>query len=126
MKIIAIPSRGEEIEDHFGQCKSYTIIKISDENVVVSKDTYATPQGCGCKSNLVEILKEKGVMSMIAGNMGQGAKNVLNSSGIDVMCGFTGSIDKALDMYLNQGFEGDETVCQHNHHDHGHDHGCNH
>lgn len=127
MKTIAIPSKGEQIEDHFGQCEYYTIIKVSDENEIISKESFSTPQGCGCKSNLAEILSEKGVKTMIAGNMGQGAKNVLGASGIEVKCGFTGAIDNALDLYLNKGFTGDETVCQHHHgHGHGEGHGCNH
>jgi predicted Fe-Mo cluster-binding NifX family protein len=125
MKMIAIPTNGEQIEDHFGQCKFYTLVKVSSDNKIVSQESFPTPQGCGCKSNLVEILAEKGVNIMIAGNMGQGAKNVLGSAGIKVLCGFSGSIEQALDLYLNKGFKGDEKVCEHHHHAHG-DHGCNH
>lgn len=121
MKVIAIPSKGEMIEDHFGQCENYTIVRINEQNEVSSKESFPTPQGCGCKSNLAEILAEKGVRLMIAGNMGQGAKNVLRASGIKVMCGFSGSVDHALNLHLKEGYEGDETVC---HHHHGHE--CNH
>src|SRR5210317_1885975 len=102
MKVIALPTKGEMIEDHFGQCENYTIVRVSDQNEVISKESYPTPQGCGCKSNLAEILAEKGVRLMIAGNMGQGAKNVLGASGIKVMCGFRGHVDQALSLYLNE------------------------
>lgn len=121
MKIIAIPTKADRIEDHFGQCEFYTIVKINDDNKIVSKETFSTPQGCGCKSNLAQILAEKGAQYMIAGHMGQGALNHLSAAGLEVMCGFKGKIDEALDQYLNKGFKGDNTVCEH-HHDHGHGH----
>ena len=124
MKIIAIPNRGELIEDHFGQCEHYTIVKVTDGKIV-SKEAYGTPQGCGCKSNLAEILAEKGVGFMIAGNMGQGARNHLAAAGIEVMCGFTGNIDAAVQKHLN-GFMGDYTACEHHEHHDGHGHDCDH
>jgi predicted Fe-Mo cluster-binding NifX family protein len=126
MKVLAIPSRGTEIEDHFGQCENYTIIKVSD-NKVISKEEFTTPQGCGCKSGLAGILADKGVGFMIAGSMGQGALNHLNAAGIEVMCGFSGNIDDAVEKHL-KGYNGDKAVCQHHghHHHHGHGHECNH
>ncbi len=134
MKVIAIPTNNGYIEDHFGQCRYYTVVKTDEKNKVTSKEVFPTPSGCGCKSNLAEILREKGVNMMIAGNMGQGARNILTSAGITVMCGFSGSVENALKMYLEDGFEGDDTVCHHHHHHdhhdhgqgHGHGHGCDH
>lgn len=123
MKTIAIPTKGNEIEDHFGQCEYYTIINERDGNII-SRETFTAPQGCGCKSNLAEILAEKGVGFMIAGNMGQGARNHLAAAGIDVMCGFSGNIEDAIKRHL-EGFKGDDTVCEHHHH-HGHGHDCDH
>jgi predicted Fe-Mo cluster-binding NifX family protein len=122
MKIIAIPTKADMIEDHFGQCEYYTIVKVDDQNQVASKETFSTPGGCGCRSNLAQILAEKGTRFMLAGHMGQGALNHLKASGIEVMCGFHGKIDDALDLYLNKGFTGNNKVCEHHHHDHGHDH----
>lgn len=125
MKTIAIPTRGNEIEDHFGQCEYYTIVKITDGNIV-SSESFETPLGCGCKSNLAEILADKGVQFMIAGNMGQGARNHLAAAGIDVMCGFSGNIEEAVNRHI-KGFNGDNTICEHHeHHHHGDGHDCNH
>ena len=125
MKVIAIPSRGNLIEDHFGQCEFYTIIKVSDSKVV-SREEFTTPRGCGCKSGLAAILADKGVGFMIAGGMGQGALNHLTSAGIEVMCGFSGNIDSAIDKHL-KGFNGDSSVCEHHgQHHHGHVHDCDH
>lgn len=118
MKIIAIPTEGNRIEDHFGQCRFYTLVKVDEHNNISSKESFPSPQGCGCKSNLAEILAAKGTSVMLAGNMGQGAKNHLNAAGIEVMCGFSGDIEHALYLYLNKGFTGDDTVCEHHHHHH--------
>ena len=38
-----------------------------------------SPQGCGCKSDIAGVLENMGVSVMLAGNMGQGALNVLTS-----------------------------------------------
>lgn len=55
---------------------------------------------CGCKSNIASILAEMGVSMMLAGNMGDGAVNVLNHSGIDVVRGYQGNVkDVALSPY---------------------------
>jgi predicted Fe-Mo cluster-binding NifX family protein len=124
MKTIAIPTKGDHIEDHFGQCEYYTIVKTDEKNDIISKEAFSTPEGCGCKSNLAEILAEKGVRVMISGNMGQGAKNVLAASGIEVLCGFSGNIEHALNLYLKEGFNGVDLSCQHHHHHGGHE--CNH
>ena len=48
---IAVPTRDEHIDDHFGHCDHYTIYTVS-ENRIVSKQTLPSPQGCGCKSGI--------------------------------------------------------------------------
>ena len=72
---IAVPTRDGRVDDHFGHCAYYTIFNIIDGKVAdVTK--MASPQGCGCKSGIAPVLKQMGVAVMLAGNMGQGAKNV--------------------------------------------------
>ena len=81
---VAVPTRDERVDDHFGHCDHYTIFTIED-NKVINRETMASPQGCGCKSGVAADLQELGVVMMLAGNMGEGAKNKLNSHNIDVM-----------------------------------------
>ena len=83
---IAVPTAGNVVDDHFGHCQFYTIFTI-DNNSVINKEILPSPQGCGCKSNIASVLSEMGVKYMLAGNMGQGALNVLNSNGIEVLRG---------------------------------------
>ena len=70
---IAVPTRENSVDDHFGHCAYYTIFSIEDQEIKAST-TLPSPQGCGCKSNIAATLQEMGVGLMLAGNMGDGAK----------------------------------------------------
>lgn len=99
MMKIAVPTRNERVDDHFGHCDHYTIYTIED-NKVVSRETMESPQGCGCKSGIAADLQEMGVVMMLAGNMGEGAKNKLNAHNIDVIRGCAGDVDELVKSYL--------------------------
>jgi len=58
----------------------------------VFNQTVSSPANCGCKSDIAQTLAEMGVKMMLAGNMGQGAVNVLNHCGIDVLRGCSGDV----------------------------------
>ena len=89
---IALPSRQNIIDDHFGHCEYFTVFTVNDNKEIISEETIASPAGCGCKSNIAQTLSEIGVKIMLAGNMGEGAVRVLNNSGIEVLRGCSGDI----------------------------------
>lgn len=90
---IALPSRQNVIDDHFGHCEYYTVFTVDDNSKeIISQETIPSPAGCGCKSNIAQVLSEMGVSIMLAGNMGAGAVNVLNNSGIQVVRGCSGDL----------------------------------
>lgn len=90
---IALPSRQNLIDDHFGHCDYFTVFTVDDNNKnIISEETIASPAGCGCKSNIAQILSDMGVSVMLAGNMGNGAVNVLNNCGIQVVRGCSGDL----------------------------------
>jgi predicted Fe-Mo cluster-binding NifX family protein len=96
---VAIPTRGEQVDDHFGHCEYYTIFTIENKSVI-NEEVMKSPEGCGCKSNIAPILAEFGVSLMLAGNMGMGALNVLNMSGIEVIRGCSGKVKDVITEYL--------------------------
>jgi len=99
---IALPTKDMHIDDHFGHCDHFTIVTLDPTGKkVVSKDRLDSPTGCGCKSNIASILKDLGVKTMLAGNMGDGAVKVLNHAGIEVIRGCKGSVDLVTTDYLN-------------------------
>lgn len=113
---IAIPTRDEQVDNHFGHCDHYTLFTINNQKQIIGKESLASPEGCGCKSNIASILEEKGITLMLAGNMGEGAKNVLNSHHINVIRGCKGSIEEVVKQYLS-GFIYDSGESCHQHED---------
>jgi predicted Fe-Mo cluster-binding NifX family protein len=113
---IAVPTRGGVVDNHFGHCDHYTIFTVNDGEVKM-KEILPSPQGCGCKSGIVLVLRQKGVQVMLAGNIGEGAKNVLESNEIKVIRGCSGDIDKLVSDYLAGNVVDNGEIC--NHHDCG-------
>lgn len=102
MRKIAIPTRDNVIDNHFGHCEYYTILTVGQDNQILSSETIPSPQGCGCKSNIAGELEGMGVSVMLAGNMGQGALNVLTAHHIKVIRGCSGNILNVATDYLKR------------------------
>ena len=120
---IAVPTRNNMVDEHFGHCEYYTIFTI-ENNYIVKSELIGSPQGCGCKSNIASALKELGVELMLAGNIGSGAINVLNSQGIDVVRGCNGDVISLVKDYNNGDLVDSGVSCklheQHSHSEEGH------
>lgn len=110
---IALPSRNDAVDEHFGHCEYFTIVSVSDDKQILKSEKVIPPQGCGCKTNIISILKDKGVSTMLVGNIGSGAINVINSQGIDVVRGCSGNIDKVVTDYLSGSVKDQNVVCDH-------------
>lgn len=118
---IALPSRQNMIDDHFGHCEYFTVFTVdTDKHEILQQETIASPEGCGCKSNIAYVLAEKGVSLMLAGNMGEGAVNVLSRSGIEVLRGCSGDVRSVATAWLNGSLTDSGDSC------HQHEHGCHH
>jgi predicted Fe-Mo cluster-binding NifX family protein len=123
---IAIPTRGMVVDDHFGHCEVYTIFTTDENQKISHSETLPSPQGCGCKSNIASVLQQMGVSVLLAGNMGNGALNVLTRHQIRVLRGNSGDVRQLAEAFL-QGKVGDsgEDCREHEHHGDT-DHQCNH
>lgn len=122
---VAVPTRENSVDDHFGHCEAYTIFTINENKTIEKAEILPSPAGCGCKSNIAAVLNEMGVSVMLAGNMGNGALNVLNSYGIDVYRGCSGNVNQLVEVFL-QGEVDDSGEGCHQHEQHGAGHVCNH
>jgi predicted Fe-Mo cluster-binding NifX family protein len=115
---IALPSRQNMIDDHFGHCEYFTVFTIDDSGKqILSQETIASPAGCGCKSDIAQTLADMGVTVMIAGNMGQGAVNVLHNAGIEVLRGCSGDVKDAATSWLSGILEDSGDACSQHEHD---------
>lgn len=117
---IALPSRNNQIDSHFGHCEYFTVYTISEDRKIIDEKTIASPAGCGCKSNIAQTLADDGVQLMLAGNMGNGAVNVLKFSGIEVIRGCSGAIKDVAEQWLAGNLSDSGQGCS------AHDHECNH
>lgn len=116
---IALPSHGDIIDSHFGHCEYNTVYTVN-ESEITSQEIVPSPAGCGCKSNIASVLAEMGVTMMLAGNMGDGAVNVLKHSGIDVIRGCQGNVKDVALSWLAGNLTDSGDSC------HEHEHGCQH
>jgi predicted Fe-Mo cluster-binding NifX family protein len=115
---IALPSRQNQVDEHFGHCEYFTVFTVNDKNEILSEETVSSPANCGCKSDIAQTLEQMGVKMMLAGNMGQGAVNVLNGCGIDVLRGCAGGVREVTEKWLTGVLADSGLACS------LHEHGC--
>lgn len=100
MKIAVPVTSNNQIDDHFGHCNFYDVFEINQDNQISDLKRIPSLQGCGCKSNIAEVLAADGVKVMLAGGIGNGAINVLNNAGIAVIRGCTGDSAEIVKLFL--------------------------
>lgn len=133
---IAVPTRENRVDDHFGHCDHYTIYTVENEKIVNTEEL-PSPQGCGCKSGIAADLQNMGVEVMLAGSMGDGAKNKLAAHNIKVVRGCSGAVQDVVEGYLAGAItdsgngcashDGEHECGGHGHnHEHRHLHVCRH
>ena len=121
---IAIPTSGNLVDSHFGHCEMYTVISADDNLNVTGTEILPSPHGCGCKSDIADQLASDGVTHMLAGGIGDGAMNVLNGRGINVIRGCSGDATEVVKLFLSGLVEDSGTGCNHtegHHHHHEHE-----
>jgi predicted Fe-Mo cluster-binding NifX family protein len=120
MKKIALPvTFSNQIDNHFGHCEMYSIYFVSETNEISEIQTINSEQGCGCKSNIASLLAGKGVMVMLAGGIGNGAINILNAHGIEVIRGCSGNASEVVKKYLSGELSDSGKSCKQHEHHHG-------
>ena len=112
---IALPSHNNYVDDHFGHCSYYTIYSIGADSKIDDEELFEAPRGCGCKSNIAAILKNKGIEVLLAGNMGQGAVEKISAAGIKVYRGCYGEVRKVAESFLRNELVDSGTSCKHHH-----------
>jgi predicted Fe-Mo cluster-binding NifX family protein len=121
MKLAIPTTQNNQVDSHFGHCEFFTVFTI-EGNEVNNSEIIESPEGCGCKSNIAAILKDMGVEVMLAGNMGGGAVNVLNSYGIEVYRGCSGDINDLVQEFVKGELADSGETC----HKHEDGHQCEH
>lgn len=118
---IAVPVNGNVVDDHFGHSEFFRVFTVENNKIVNTEDV-ASPKGCGCKTDIIPVLKSRGVETMLIGNMGQGAFNKVTSHGIRVFRGCNGEVAAVMNDYLAGKIQDSFLLCN----NHGDDHECAH
>jgi predicted Fe-Mo cluster-binding NifX family protein len=100
---IAIASLGKTLESQvdprFGRCPYFLIIDSETEEFEVLENT-AGEVGRGAGISAAQLIVNRGVSTIIAGNFGPNAFNVLRASGIKIFAGVSGmTIKMAIKGY---------------------------
>ena len=117
MKIALPVDENNNIDSHFGHCKAFSVVTVSDNKEIEECIRIPSPEGCGCKSNIASVLQDYGVSLMLAGNMGDGAVNVLQRHGIKAIRGCSGEMIQVVNDYLNGKITDSGIVCHHHEHE---------
>ncbi len=123
MKTIAISGTNNKVEEHFGHSSEFQVFSVDGNKNTKHIKTLSTNQTCGCKSNISKELKEAGVSELLTGNLGRGANIKLTEAGINVITGFSGSIETALKQWLKGDYQTTFKICEGGHEE---GHQCNH
>ena len=123
---VAIPTHSGKVDDHFGHCEYFMVYTTNDNKEIIHEELVASPNGCGCKSDIVEKLSDIGVKVILAGNIGGGAVNKLSSFGIAVVRGCSGDIKNVMNEWLKGNIKDTGELCQEHEHHHGNGHNHQH
>ena len=99
---IAISATGTNLEaqvdPRFGRCQYFLIIDPDTMEFEVVANSGVAAAGGTCVSTS-QMLASKGVQSVLTGNCGPNVFQVLNSAGIKIMTGVTGTMQEAIQDY---------------------------
>ena len=114
MMRIAVAAEGGNVTGHFGHCANFRLYDM-EGGVVVREESVDNP---GHKPGfLPNFLADRGVKVVISGNMGQGARDIFDERGVEVLVGASGDARAAVDLYLKGELETSDSVCHvHQHH----------
>lgn len=110
---IAIASEGLLVSAHFGHCEGFTMYNV-ENGEIKNKEFVDNP---GHKPGFLPVfLKEQKVNVIIAGGMGEAAKDLFVENGIDVIVGVSGEVDMLAKLYVEGELESTGEICrEHNH-----------
>lgn len=117
---IAVPTKANQVDDHFGHCEYFTIFELNENKEVIGRERLESSSECGCQSNLAELLAERKVDVMLAAGIGDGAIRKLNAQAIEVIPGFHGPVDEVVQNYLTNAIRPAFRICTDHHSCSGH------
>jgi predicted Fe-Mo cluster-binding NifX family protein len=121
-KKISIPTAGEIVNAHFGRSQAFTVFEIQDGKII--GEELVDAQGLEHQhAGIAQLLKAKGVETVICGGIGPGAITGLENAGLEVLRGANGPVRNIAQAYAEGTFVSTNAICDHSHgHEHNHSH----
>lgn len=117
---IAVATENGSVSGHFGKCEQFTIYETDDKKITGKFLLDTSAHGHGM---LPGFLVSKGVDTVIAGGMGAGARQNLETLGIRIISGAQGNVEETVRQYLEGALVVSEGGCSG--HEHHGEHHCN-
>ncbi|GCD10809.1 NifB/NifX family molybdenum-iron cluster-binding protein [Clostridium tagluense] len=115
---IALPNKGNMVNQHFGKSESFVIATIED-NKIVSVEEISSVELAHQHQGLADLLTAHGATVVITGGIGAGAITGLKQNGLKVIKGASGEYKKVIEEYINGTLEDKDVTCNH-HGEHHH------
>ncbi len=101
---IAITSTGDnfdsQMDPRFGRCQYFVIVDPDTMDYEAMQNESAMASG-GAGIQAAQTIVNIGINTLITGNVGPNAFEVLSASGIETMTGASGTVRQALELYKN-------------------------
>jgi ATP-binding protein involved in chromosome partitioning len=117
-QFVAVPVAGGQLCPHFGHCEQFVVFEVS-----VGRGEGRTSEIVGTRhldppahepGLLPRWLREQGVDLVIAGGMGQRARNIFADSGVAVIVGVEGgNPEDVVRDYLDEKLQSGQNPCDH-------------
>jgi predicted Fe-Mo cluster-binding NifX family protein len=107
----AIPTNGGALTVHFGHCEKFAVIDVTDN--IIEAEEYLDPP-VHQPGVYPAFLAGKGVNTIIAGGMGQKARDLFAQNNIEVIMGVEeGTPRQLVESLLNNRLEAGDNFCDH-------------
>lgn len=124
--IIAVPTNGQTLSEHFGRCQSYTFFDVDSETGEIASQRTEIPPAHQ-PGVLPAWIADAGGTVVITGGMGPKAIQLFEQRGIEVVLGAPiVSPVEAAKSFLNGDLKTGESSCTHAEQDDGGGHRCRH
>ena len=113
MKSIAVASDQKRVCGHFGHCETFEIFQTEGGKIISEK---SVPNPGHKPGFLPNFLHDSGVNVIISGGMGDGAVDIFEEHGMEVVLGAEGNSREVVEAYLAGTLKAEGSVCEeHNH-----------
>ncbi|MGN0485108.1 MAG: NifB/NifX family molybdenum-iron cluster-binding protein [Lachnospiraceae bacterium] len=119
---IAVTYENGQIFQHFGRTENFKVYEVEDGKIVKTSVESTNGSGHGALAGVLQQLKAD---VLICGGIGGGAQMALQSAGIRLYGGVSGSCDDAVAAFLSGTLDYQPDVhCDHHGEHHGEGHTC--